>query len=241
MSGDRWFSVGILKATRVIRGIFKEGQKYKNGKTAAQAMDILIEEWKRLKLGGAAKWPFSQGRFDDFVQKINNDSQLSNLTKDEKVKEAAVRYRRIKEINTLRNDFIETLIFEKNKNILPTLKHVRGVDFFINGEQYDQKVASSPTKQFQKDFGLNWQKKAISSPKLVAKYLYEHQDEGRFDWRPRLLIVSLEAKIDPGQLQKCLKQARLKKPLEISFKFNHKIEGVKLYKTKCFVVLLPGG
>jgi hypothetical protein len=43
-----------------------------------------------------------------------------------------VKFRRLKEINTLRNDFLETLIFDKNQNIIPTLQHNRGVDFFIN-------------------------------------------------------------------------------------------------------------
>ena len=47
--------------------------------------------------------------------------RYQSFDKDEKVKIAAVKYRRIKEINTVRNDFIETLIFEKNENILPTL------------------------------------------------------------------------------------------------------------------------
>jgi len=100
-------------------------------------MDVLIKEWQSLKLGDIT-WPFSQGAFDEFVQRVNSEKE-NGFVKDEKVKVAAVKYRRIKEINTVRNDFIETLIFEKNGNILPTLNHRRGVDFFINGISFDQK------------------------------------------------------------------------------------------------------
>ena len=84
------------------------------------------------------------------------------FVKDDKVKVAAVKYRRIKEINTVRNDFIETLIFEKNNNILPTLNHRRGVDFFINGVSFDQKVAKvrqMNLKDILKMNGGKWQSK----------------------------------------------------------------------------------
>lgn len=123
------------KSKKIIRDIFQQTDKYKNGKEADNAMGVLIKEWESLKLGDIA-WPFSQGAFDDFVQRINSGKE-NGFVKDEKVKSAAVKYRRIKEINTVRNDFIETLIFEKNNNILPTLSHRRGVDFFINGVSFD--------------------------------------------------------------------------------------------------------
>ncbi|GAF95523.1 unnamed protein product, partial [marine sediment metagenome] len=158
----------------IIRDIFRETDKYKNGKEADNAMNVLIKEWESLKLGDIA-WPFSQGAFDDFVQRINSEKE-NGFVKDEKVKAAAVKYRRIKEINTVRNDFIETLIFEKNNNILPTLSHRRGVDFFINGISFDQKVAKSPTSEFKRHFKDDWRKIAIEKPELVAKYLYEYQD-----------------------------------------------------------------
>ena len=37
-------------------------------------MDVLIKEWQTLKLGDLA-WPFSQGDFDGFVQRINSEKQ----------------------------------------------------------------------------------------------------------------------------------------------------------------------
>jgi hypothetical protein len=224
------------ESKKIIRDIFKETEKYKSGKEADSAMDVLIKEWQTLKLGDLA-WPFSQGDFDGFVQRINSENS-TGIIKDDKVKIAAVKYRRIKEINTVRNDFIETLIFEKNENILPTLNHRRGVDFFIDGISFDQKVAKSPTNQFKTRFKDNWRQEAINNPTLVAEYLYKYQDEGRFGADPRLLVVYLDEDISIQKIQEIIKQTDLNKPLEINFSFKHKIQGEKSYKVPCFVILL---
>lgn len=220
----------------VIRNIFKTTKKYQNGKDADNAMNLLIKEWENLNLGNVA-WPFSQGDFDGFVQRINAET-IDGYAKDEKVKDAAVKYRRIKEINTVRNDFIETLIFEKNETITPTLDHRRGVDFFIDGISFDQKVAKSPTNEFKRDFGENWRQTAVNQPELVAKYLYTHQDEGRFGADPRLLVVYIDEDITVEQIRNIIANTDLTQYITIDFTFNHKNHGVKNYKVPCFIVLL---
>jgi hypothetical protein len=199
-------------------------------------MNLLIKEWENLNLGNVA-WPFSQGDFDGFVQRINAET-IDGYAKDEKVKDAAVKYRRIKEINTVRNDFIETLIFEKNETITPTLDHRRGVDFFIDGISFDQKVAKSPTNEFKRDFGENWRQTAVNQPELVAKYLYTHQDEGRFGADPRLLVVYIDEDITVEQIRNIIANTDLTQYITIDFTFNHKNHGVKNYKVPCFIVLL---
>lgn len=219
-----------------IRELFKKTEKYKSGKDANNVMDLLVKEWESLKLGNI-EWPFSQGDFDGFVQRINSESN-SGLVKDEKVKVAAVKYRRIKEINTVRNDFIETLIFEKNESILPTLNHRRGVDFFIDGVSFDQKVAKSPTNKFKTRFKDNWKEEAIKNPGLVAEYLYKYQDEGRFGADPRLLVVYLDESISIQKIRETIKSTDLNKPIEINFSFKHKVQGDKSYKVPCLVILL---
>lgn len=223
-------------ALPVIRKIFKETEKFEKGLQAENTIKILLNEWKELKFG-EIKWPFSQGAFDNFVQGINSEKS-SRTIKDEKVKDAAVRYRRIKEINTERNDFLESLIFEKNKNIIPTLSHKRGVDFFINGVSFDQKVSRSVTDKFKDDFQENWKNKAIENPALVAKYLYEQQDEGRFGSSPRLYIVYLDEDISPIAIKNSIEKINLDEPLDITFTFNHKNTGERTYKTQAFVILL---
>lgn len=223
------------KSLKIIRGIFKNTTKYKVGKSSSSSIEILLNEWKELGLG-TISWPFSQGQFDNFVQALNSENSL-RIEKDEKVKISAVKYRRIKEINTTRNDFLETLVFEKNENIIPTLSHSRGVDFFIDGISYDQKVAKSPTNQFKKDFGSNWKEEAIKNPSKVAEYLYTYQDEGRFGSTPRLYIVYLDEEIKPIDIQDAINNINLDKPLDINFTYSHKDIGDKTYKTQAYVIL----
>jgi len=224
------------KSKDVIRTLFRNTMKYQTGTSSSDAINKLMEEWKKLGLGNL-DWPCSQGQFDQFVQHINSLSD-NGLIKDEKVKIAAVKYRRLKEINTVRNDYLETLIFEKNLNIVPTLSHNKGIDFFIDGESYDQKVSRSVTKEFMKDFGSNWKESAIKNPAKVAEYLYKYQDEGRFGHDPRLYIVYLDENIPVIKLKEKIDQIDLSKPIELTFEYNHDKVGKKQYKTKCFIILL---
>lgn len=224
------------RAYIIIRDIFKNTPKYQKGSLGEQNIKILLSEWKKLKFGNI-EWPFSQGQFDAFVQQINSSSD-TRIVKDEKVRNAAVRYRRIKEINTERNDYLETLIFLNNENIIPTLHHSKGVDFFIDGCSYDQKVAKSPTNEFKRKYGENWKIEAINKPEEVAKYLYTYQDEGRFGHEPRLFIVYLDEDIQPIQIKKVIEKNKLLKPYSITFTYNHKNLGKKTYKTEAFVILL---
>lgn len=224
------------KAYIAIRELFETSSKYQKGILGEENIKILLSEWKELGLG-ELNWPFSQGQFDAFVQSINSSSD-NRVYKDNKVKDAAVRYRRIKEINTERNDYLETLIFLNNDNVIPTLHHSRGVDFFINGISYDQKVAKSPTKEFKDKFGDNWKQEAINNPVKVAEYLYTYQDEGRFGSEPRLFIVYLDENIEPLKIKKILEKNKLIEPYSITFDYKHKDYGTKKYKTEAFVILL---
>lgn len=224
------------EAKTIIRNLFRETKKYTNGKEAASAIDALIQEWKELNLG-KIEWPCSQGAFDAFVQKVNS-SEYSRSEKDSQVRKAAVKYRRLKELNTYRNDYIEALVFDKNDSIIPTLNHKKGVDFYINGIAFDQKVSRSPTTEFKKDFGDNWKEVAKENPAQVAKYLYKYQDEGRFGADPRLYIVYLDEEIPVIELNEKIKQIDVDNPLLIEFEYKHASLGKKFYKTYCFIILL---
>lgn len=223
-------------SSKIIRDMFKATTKYKNGKASERIIEELLKEWKELDIGDLS-WPFSQGQFDNYVQGVNAEN-INRAKKDSKVKKSALKYRRIKELNTARNDFLETLIFETNENIIPTLSHSRGVDFFINGISYDQKVAGSPTKEFKADFSDNWKQEAIDNPSLVAKYLYKYQDEGRFDYLPRLYVVYLDESVSASDIKDKILNANLDNPYKISFTYNHELIGVKQYESEAYVILL---
>lgn len=224
------------KAYQIIRQLFKQTEKFKKGLSGEENIAILLKEWQQLNFGHI-EWPFSQGQFDGFVQKINSTSD-SRTEKDLKVKDAAIRYRRIKEINTERNDYLETLIFLNNENVIPTLYHSRGLDFFINGVSFDQKVARSPTNEFKREFGEKWKEVAIKHPEKVAEYLYTYQDEGRFGAEPRLFIVYLDENIEPVKIKKSIEKNKLDIPYKINFKYRHKSTGETAYQTEAFVILL---
>jgi hypothetical protein len=240
-SADTWSAVvdswNYDRSLPIIREMFKETTKYARGQSADKVLAQLQQEWNDLGLGSVA-WPFSQGDFDGFVQRINASNTATGQQKDQEAQSAALKYRRIKEINTYRNDFIETLIFEKNQNILPTLNHRRGVDFYIDGVSFDQKVAKSPTAQFKKTYGEQWRQTAIAQPELVASYLYQYQDEGRFGADPRLLVVYLDEDISTAKIREIVNAANLDNPRQVTFTFKHKLQGPVEYKVACYVILL---
>ena len=221
-------------ALKIIRGIFVKTKKYANGKKAKEEIKILIDEWNRLNLG-IIKWPCSQKAFDALAQRINNSFEPD---KDKAITKAAIQFRRMKELNTKRNDFLETLIFEKNGTILPTLTHKGGTDYFIDGESFDQKVAKSPTNEFVVEYGTKYREIAINHPEIVAKFLYENQDEGRFGADSRLLIVYIDDDVSPEKIEEIINQTDLNNPIEIKFTYQHEKVGEKDYKVKCFVIIL---
>lgn len=189
---------------------------------------------------GEISWPFSQGQFDNFVQRVNKQAKPGS-EKDLEVMEAAKRFRRIKELNTARNDYLEYLIFESHQDLIPTFSHKAGIDYYINGIPFDQKVAKSPTNEFIKDFGESWQAAARKNPGTVAKYLYQLQDEGRFGDQNRLYIVQLQDKFTPADIKAAVDLANLSgKPLEINFQYpiNKKDKPSYSYSALAYVVLV---
>ena len=114
--------------------------------------------------------------FDQHVHALNRNKSLSEDEKDSLLSKEVIVFRRIKHINSLRNDYIESLVF-KNDNVIPTLGNRKGIDFYINGEPYDQKVGKSVGKAFVDEYGDNYREMALNYPELVAKSLYENQDE----------------------------------------------------------------
>ena len=58
---------------KIIRSLFKKTPKYSNGLSSYESINTLKKEWEKLKLK-EFKWPFSQGDFDGFVQRINSQN-----------------------------------------------------------------------------------------------------------------------------------------------------------------------
>ncbi len=224
-------------SNKIIRKMFEKTEKYRIGKLSATAIKEMMEEWNKLCLG-KFEWPFHPIAFDQYIQDINTNKRLTEDEKDEKVKKEIVKFRRIKKINTARNDFIEYLIVDNNENVTPTLKHNRGVDFYINGYPFDQKVSKSVTNKFINDFGDNWKEYAKMHPEIVAEYLYKYQDEARFGAESRLLIVYLDDDITEDEIYKCVVNTNFKEPQHISFEYEFSNKTKKIFNVDCYIVLL---
>ena len=230
---DTW-SYEISKS--IIREMFRNHPKFLRQQHLGLEIDEALAQWKNLGLGDF-EWPFSAMSFDQHVHTLNRNDQLSEEDKDRILTQEIIKFRRIKHINALRNDYIESLIFQ-NENVIPTLGNNKGVDFYINGNPYDQKVGKSVGKSFINQYGENYREIAVACPDLVAKSLYENQDEERFGDEARLLIVYLDNNISANDIRTQISEIDFSAPYEITFDYKHSNNIVISHRTKCFVVLL---
>lgn len=220
----------------IIREMFKRHPKYAAQRGLKEEIDNAIKAWNDLGFG-ELEWPFSAAGFDQHVHMLNRNQEHSEIEKDRLLANEAIKFRRIKQINALRNDYIEYLIFQ-NENVIPTLGNRRAVDFYINGEPYDQKVGKSVGKAFMEAYGTEYREIALAHPELVAKSLYENQDSERFGDEPRLLIVYLDSNVDSEKIEQQLSEINFNAPYHIAFCYTHTGTAQRTYETKCFVVLL---
>lgn len=221
----------------IIRHMFFNSKKFLDGVNCGYEINTLIDDWYNHNLG-EIEWPFSAMNFDSYVARLNRDLDLTEEGKDRMIATDAIKFRRIKDINTKRNDFIESLIVRHNPNIIPTFRHTRGVDFYINGEPFDQKVSRSVGKAFIDEYGDNAYNIAINYPHLLAKSLYENQDEERFDDVPRLYVVYLDNNIQSEIIEQCICNTDFNVPMDIEFNYIHSNHEIITHRTNCFVLLL---
>lgn len=220
----------------ILRDMFFSTDKCAKNKQSKNRIDALIYEWRDLNLG-ELDWPFAPKMFDNHVH-ILNRCDYTEREKDDIIALDAIKYRRIKDINTLRNDYIEYLIFANSNEVIPTFGNSRGIDFYINGEPFDQKVGRSVGRAFIEEYGENYREIAINNPDLVAISLYENQDEERFGYEPRLLIAYLDSDLTTEDVENSLAEIDFRQPLEIEFEYHFSNGETTLFKTYCYVILL---
>ena len=220
----------------IIRNLYFNSEKYFNAKRGKSRYNNLISQWKKKEFG-ALEWPFAANNFDDRVAKLNREN-ISESKKDKIITNEVVKFRRIKQINTLRNDFIENLIIENNSSIVPTLVHNKRCDFYIDGVSFDQKVSRSVGKEFTQKHGNNYRDFAIDHPDEVAKSLYENQDAARFGAENRLYVVFLDSEISIDKIESKIKEIDFSEPHRFIFEYKDKDGEKRKYSTECFVILL---
>lgn len=144
----------------------------------------LIKELHRVK---EFSWGVVQGQLDqkiqsEYVRKIFRYDDLINNVKAT-LHDAVTSY----VICTWFNHWTTVLIEEhisQHLRVIPTLKNIKGIDIFADGQPFDLKITYLP-----KDYSVN---DAMKEPKNLAIWMYENQGAQRFGSDNRLFVVLLD-------------------------------------------------
>jgi len=136
------------------------------------------------------KWGVEQGQLDNkiqvqFVRQYPRyDDLVNNVEKTlyESVKDYVV----CSWYNFWSTVIIEDII-STHQRVVPTLKNIKGVDLFFDGQPFDLKITYMPK-------GYPNPEVAISEPRKLAVWLYENQGAQRFGADNRLFIVLHDTK-----------------------------------------------
>ena len=226
----------------VIRSLFETTKKYNNIVNSYDSYVYSREMFKEYEYEDL-EWPFMPGQFDSIITR--NAYSLSEIKdKDEyrkiikKVGRDAEKSQLLKTINLNRNNFFEYLIYKYYKNnIIPTFGNVNGVDYYFNGDPYDQRVSYSVTRQFKKD-NKEWREKALNNPYSVAEYFLKYADESRFSNNPKFFIIGLDQDYDLDVAEELIKNIKFNEPKNIKYTFKHKLQGEKDYECPVICIVL---
>lgn len=175
-------------------------------------------------------WGTVQGQLDqkiqlEYVRKIVKYDDLLNSVKL-KLHNDVTHY----VICTWFNHWTTVLIEEHIGNhprVIPTIKKIKGVDIFFDGQPFDLKITNLP-----KNYNAI---EAVKEPQKLAIWLYENQGAQRFGYDNRLFIILLD-KENPenswqlkrdfnliyNKIDKFLDNEKITKKDEIVFKFQKK-------------------
>ena len=225
----------------ILRDMFKETEKYKRGQTAKEVFNqIKLSYVERGFLD--YKWPFVATQFDDYAVKTvvyPTVADISTLPKNlNKIQKDIEKFSYLKIFNTLRNDYIEYLMFTTDEDIIPTFSHRGGIDFYIHGIGFDQKVSRSVTNQFMEKHGDQWREQAINNPLEVAEFLMVLGDEARFSNVPRLFVIDVDGTYDLDGIEDKVKSIDFDSPSEVTYTYNHKSTGPKEYTCSVLCMMI---
>lgn len=222
----------------MLRNMFVFTTKYKRGCLAK----ALFKKFKDLYNENNYDFPFTANNFDDHLNKKVVYPSIDDITLLEELLVIFFgdirKFTFLKIFNTLRNDYIEYLIFGSSIDVIPTFSHRGGVDFFINGIGFDQKVSRSVTNQFKKEYGDKWRDVAIENPYEVCRYLMMYGDESRFSNVPRLFIVDVDGDYELDGIEEIVRNINFESPHVVDYVYSHKSTGDKEYTCPVLCLLL---
>lgn len=134
-------------------------------------------------------WGVIQGQLDQKIQAeyvrriVRYDDLISNVKA--KLHDDVTSY----VICTWYNHWTTVLIEEhisQHPRVIPTLKNIKGIDIFVDGQPFDLKTTYLPREYNAQD--------AIRNPKNLAVWLYENQGAQRFGSDNRSFVILLDTK-----------------------------------------------
>jgi len=224
-----------------IRNMYVLSDKYKNCRNAKKVFKVYQEMYRN---DGYLEYeyPYVANNYDSYVTRtvtfpsVYNPELFESSFKKHIVDSKQYCY--LKNFSTLKNDYIEYLMFNSNIDVIPTFGKKKGLDFFINGEGFDQKVSKSTTNEFKRDYGDNWRESSINDPYEVCKYLMMYGDEARFSNVPRLFVINIDGNYDLDGIEDKIKDINFDSPRVVEYVYNHKSTGNTKYSCKVICILL---
>ena len=222
----------------VLRDMYVLTDKYKMGKGGKELLNKFIGMYPY----DDYKFPFTSNNFDDYIRQNVVFPSINNIGKFfkflVKVILDVIKFVFLKIFNTLRNDYIEYLIFHSYIDVIPTFSHRGGIDFYINVTGFDQKVSKSTTNQYKKDYGDDWRESSINDPYEVCRYLMMYGDESRFSNVPRLFVIEIDENYELDGIEDKIKNINFDTPRVVDYVYNHKSTGEKSYSCPVICILL---
>jgi len=194
-------NLGISKkgtATKIIKKILEERPneelidefiKQKYAERIKERRAVISDEDLRRELLKVKtfSWGVVQGQLDRKIQAeyvrrfVRYDDLLRNV--EAGLHEEVTNYVVCSWFNHWTTVLIEEHI-SSHQRVIPTLKNVKGVDIFFDGQPFDLKVTYLP-RDYDSDY-------AVGSPRELAVWMYENQGAQRFGAENRLFVVLLE-------------------------------------------------
>jgi len=185
-------------ATNIIRRILEEQQnleivnrfiKQKYSEMILERRNIITDDDLKVELSKVKtfSWGVVQGQLDqkiqsEYVRRIVRYDDLLNSVKANLYDEVTNYV-----ICTWFNHWTTVLIEEhigSHLKVIPTIKNVKGIDIFFDGQPFDLKVTYLPRGYSSND--------AMSNPSDLAIWMYENQGAQRFGADNRLFVVLLD-------------------------------------------------
>jgi hypothetical protein len=228
-------------AKQVLRDMFRNTEKYRRGMGAKETFNRFKKKYFEIGYTDY-KWPFVSGQFDAYAVKTVVYPSVSDESKFEeglrRTQKDVEKFSYLKIFNTLRNDYLEYLIFNADQDIIPTFSHRGGIDFYIHGIGFDQKVSRSVTNQFMDTYGDNWREVALEQPYEVTRYLMELGDEARFSNVPRLFIIDVDGSYELDGIEEKVGGISFDEPHTVAYTYKHSSTGPKTYSCPVICLML---